>query len=77
MALENKPTTYIPRFIADYYSATVLNQIGEGLVCFDPKTIKIIPKLASEWTKSDNGLVYTFTLREDVYFHDHEVFGGR
>lgn len=77
MALENEPTTFIPRFIADYYSATVLNQIGEGLVCFDPKTIKIIPKLATEWTKSDNGLVYTFTLREDVYFHDHEVFGGK
>ena len=77
MALDNEPSTYVPRFISDYYSATIINQIGEGLVGFDPKTVKIIPKLATEWSRSDNGLVYTFTLREDVYFHEHEVFSGK
>jgi ABC-type transport system substrate-binding protein len=74
MALENEPSTYIPRDIRDYYSATVLNQIGEGLVGFDPATVKVVPKLAKEWSKSDDGKTYTFTLREDVYFHEHEAF---
>lgn len=77
MALENEPSTYVARNVHDYYSATVLSQISEGLVGFDPKTIKIIPKVASEWTQSDDGLSYTFTLRDDVYFHPHEVFSSK
>lgn len=32
------------------------------------------PRLATEWTISDDGLVYTFTLREGVTFHNGEVF---
>ncbi len=76
MALENEPSTYIPREVSDYYSASVLEQIVEGLVGFDPKTTKIIPKVASEWSVSDDGMVYTFTLRDDVYFHEHETFGS-
>lgn len=74
MALENEPTTFIPRNVLDYYSATILSQLSEGLVGMDPKTIKIIPKLASSWSKSDNGKVYTFTIRTDVKFHPHKAF---
>ena len=77
MALEIEPSTYIPRNVQDYYSATVLNQISEGLVGFDPKTVKVVPKLAKEWTKSDDGKTYTFTLRDDVYFHPHELFQSK
>lgn len=77
MALDNEPSTYIPRYIADYYSATIINQIEEGLVGFDPKTVKVIPKLASSWTKSDDGKTYVFTLRDDVYFHEHPIFSGK
>ncbi len=29
MALDNEPSTYIPRAVMGYYSATVLNQIAE------------------------------------------------
>jgi oligopeptide transport system substrate-binding protein len=76
MALDNVPTTYIPREVMDYYSATVLMQITEGLVGMDPKTTDIVPKLALSWTKSNDGKVYEFKLREDVYFHPHEVFSN-
>lgn len=34
------------------------------------------PGLATEWDLSDDGLVYTFHLREDVTFHDGEPFNA-
>lgn len=77
MALEYEPSTYVPRLVTDYYSATVLNQISEGLVGFDPESMKVEPRIAESWTKSDDGLQYTFTLRKDVYFHPHEIFGSK
>ena len=60
MALDNEPSTYIPRKVMDYYSATVLSQVTEGLVGMDNKTIKIVPRLASSWTQSEDGTQYTF-----------------
>lgn len=77
LALDNAPATHIPRNVTDYYSSTVLMQINECLVGMDPKTTKIIPKLAEKWTISDNGTTYEFTLRENVYFHPHEVFSSK
>ena len=69
--------TNIPREVLDYYSAKVLNQITEGLVGFNPETLKIEPRLAESWNKSDDGTKYTFKLRNDVYFHPHELFSGK
>ncbi|MCH2229681.1 MAG: peptide ABC transporter substrate-binding protein [Crocinitomicaceae bacterium] len=77
MALDNEPSTYVPRTVMDYYSATVLSQITEGLVGFDPKSLNIIPKIASSWSKNNEGTIYTFVIREDVYFHPHETFSSK
>lgn len=77
MALEYEPSTYVPRLVTDYYSATVLNQITEGLVGFNSETMKVEPCLAESWTKSDDGLIYSFTLRNDAYFHPHEIFNSK
>lgn len=41
----------------------------DGLVRFD-EDMNIIPDLAESWTISDDGLVYTLNLRQDVVFHD-------
>lgn len=46
--------------------------IYNGLVRFPDGTIdpsKIEPDLASSWTRSANGLVWTFSLRKNVQFH--------
>ncbi|WP_139317514.1 ABC transporter substrate-binding protein [Rhizobium oryziradicis] len=43
--------------------------IFEGLVTID-RHGKIQPQLATEWTISPDGLIYTFQLREGVVFHN-------
>ncbi|MEZ4691841.1 MAG: ABC transporter substrate-binding protein [Ignavibacteria bacterium] len=51
----------------------------EGLVEFD-RNADLKPLIAKSWTISDDALTYTFTLRDDVYFHDNESFkesGGK
>lgn len=40
--------------------------IYSGLAQYEPGTVDPVPDLATEWEISDDGLVYTFTLREGV-----------
>lgn len=44
-----------------------------GLVRFAPD-LSFEPDLATEWTTSDDGLTWTFTLRDGVTFHDGTPF---
>ena len=37
--------------------------------------LNILPSIAKNWSISDDGLKYSFSLRDDVYFHKHELFG--
>lgn len=48
----------------------VLNNVYETLLRYDPINNKIIPVLATEYFKSDDGLTWTFKIREGVKFHD-------
>lgn len=43
--------------------------VYEGLVGMS-EDLEITPALASEWEVSEDGLVYTFTVRDGVSFHD-------
>lgn len=42
----------------------------DGLVRFDGNSHDIVPALAESWEISEDGLTWTFKLREDVKFHD-------
>ncbi|WP_295809148.1 ABC transporter substrate-binding protein [uncultured Nitratireductor sp.] len=53
----------------DALSDSVALNVGEGLVAFGERG-QIVPMLAEDWTVSDDGRVYTFTLREDRLFHN-------
>ncbi|GIH23410.1 hypothetical protein Aph01nite_17200 [Acrocarpospora phusangensis] len=58
---------------ATYYGSVAFATMGalyEGLVGYASRTGAIEPELATEWTISPDGLVYTFTLRDDAKFHD-------
>jgi oligopeptide transport system substrate-binding protein len=76
MVVDHAPQTYLVREVKDYYSATVLNQLIDRLVNLDPKTLEPVGSLAQTWSLSADGLTYTFSLRDDVYFHDHSCFQG-
>ncbi len=47
----------------------VYHNVFEGLVRFD-RDGNIVPALAKSWSVSDDGLTWTFTIREGVKFHD-------
>lgn len=54
----------------------IIENTYEGLVAYQDGTEspEIVPELAEDWTVSDDGLTYTFTLRDGVTFHDGTAF---
>lgn len=60
----------------DYMIHSSLNAAGifqhmfEPMVDLDLESVTIVPKLATDWTISDDGKVWTFKLRDDVKFWD-------
>lgn len=63
-----------PLEITEVAGHRVANQIYEGLVKFDQNDLSVVPALAKTWEVSDSATVFTFHLREDVYFHDDPCF---
>jgi peptide/nickel transport system substrate-binding protein len=58
-------------FAQDSNTSYVLNQVVENLVGLKPGTIgELVPRLATAWTTSADGLTYTFEVRQGVKFHD-------
>lgn len=64
-----KPAPLNPFNTTDTISGPVLHLIFNRLVRLDQKG-EFEPDLARGWNISDDGLVYTFYLRENVKFHD-------
>jgi ABC-type transport system substrate-binding protein len=56
-----------------FYGST---QIFDTLVEFAPGTTAVQPALAESWNVSDDGLVFTFNLRQGVMFHDGTPFNA-
>lgn len=66
-------TSLDPAAASNFERISAVNQMFNGLVQMDD-SLNVRPCIARSWKISEDGLVYTFTLRDDVYFHDHEVF---
>ncbi len=64
-----------PAFAKNQSIIWAVHQLFNTLVETD-KDLNIVPSLASRWDVSDDRRVYTFHLRNDVYFHDDAVFPG-
>jgi peptide/nickel transport system substrate-binding protein len=50
--------------------ANIVDYVFETLVDLHPTKGTIVPRLATRWQVSRDGLTYTFTLRRGVRFHD-------
>ena len=57
-------------------TAQIYDQIVESLVKYNPKTLEIESAVASSWDISEDGLTYSFDVRDDVFFHDNGCFEG-
>jgi ABC-type transport system substrate-binding protein len=66
--LEGEPLTLDPQASSTTSQYAVLYNVCEGLVGYDPQTLKPVPALAESWTVSADGKVYTFKLRQGVKF---------
>ncbi|MBI5218694.1 MAG: ABC transporter substrate-binding protein [Bacteroidia bacterium] len=64
-----------PAFARSQVTIWPVNQLFNGLVQMDD-SLHVKPCIAKRWSISGDGKVYTFILRNDVYFHDHELFPG-
>jgi len=64
-----------PAFAKNLYNMWTDHMIYNTLVETN-KDLKLVPSLAKRWEVSEDGRIYRFYLRNDVYFHDNEVFPG-
>lgn len=71
-AVANGPTNFDPNVTASAPDAIAIRQIYDSLV--DLRDGEVVPWLATSWEVADDGREYTFTLRDDVTFHDGTPF---
>ena len=62
--------------VSDGETLRVIDQIFEGLVTLSEGGTDIVPGLAESWEASEDGLAWTFNLRDGVTFHDGEPFNA-
>jgi len=58
-----------PAFARDQSIIWACHQLYNGLVQLDD-SMNVIPCIAKSWKISEDGKTYTFSLRNDVYFHE-------
>lgn len=69
----NGISTLDPAYARDLEIMWATNQLFDGLVEMNSK-FQILPAIAKSWSISDDAKIYTFHLRNDVFFHDNKVF---
>ena len=69
-----EPSTLNPVLSTDAYAAEIYSYIGESLLRRNFRTLELEPELAGSWSVSLDHLVYTFTLKQGIRWHDGEPF---
>ncbi|MDD3626097.1 MAG: ABC transporter substrate-binding protein [bacterium] len=68
--------TFDPGFVTDSATNIIVKNLGDGLVDFSSGT-EIIPSIARGWDVSEDGLEWTFYLRDNVFFHNGKSLTSR
>ncbi|HEC21539.1 MAG TPA: hypothetical protein ENI95_01335 [Chloroflexi bacterium] len=74
--LTTVPAVFDPHLYTDPELGIPLRSIYDTLVYRDAETQGFVPGLAESWEISPDGLLYTFTLRQGVLFHDGTPFNA-
>ncbi|WP_255343374.1 peptide ABC transporter substrate-binding protein [Geomicrobium sp. JCM 19038] len=69
---ESEPTSLDPPIGNDQYSYDVLNNMGEGLTRLAQDEAVPEPAMAEDWDVSEDGLTYTFYLRDGITWTNGE-----
>jgi oligopeptide transport system substrate-binding protein len=73
---ETDPRSLDPALSTDVPTGRAVGYLFDALTLFTPDA-KVVPGLAERWDVSDDGLTYTFHLRQGVQFHDGTPFTAR
>lgn len=65
-----------PHSVVDLITSNISNHVFEGLVKFNPKDLSVSPCLSEKWTIDSTRKIYTFTLRNDIYFQNDDCFAN-
>lgn len=69
----NGITSLDPAAASNFENISPVNQLFNGLLQMDD-SLNVIPCIAKQFSITEEGLCYTFQLRNDVYFHDNSCF---
>ncbi len=73
-ALANTPDQFDPHATTSQASFQVLENVYDTLVVPSAEDLTFEPSLAESWETSEDGLSWTFQLRDDAVFHDGSTF---
>ncbi len=65
LAVGSEPPSLDPALATDSTSIFFIRQMFVGLTAFDERA-NVVPALATDWEVSDDGLEWTFNLRDDI-----------
>jgi ABC-type transport system substrate-binding protein len=63
-------STFDPAIGYDWQNWSMIKSLFDGLMDYKPGTTELIPDLAESYGISEDGLVYTYKLRNGVKFHN-------
>ena len=73
MASKSEPTSLDPAQTKDLVTWMYMYNVSDPLLYFNWATQEYEPAIATEWSESEDGKEYTFTIREGVKFHNGDI----
>lgn len=67
--ITSDPASLEPGLVKELYSAEIALSLHAGLFTYDADT-HVVPYMVSDYTVSDDGLVYTFSLHDNIVWHN-------
>lgn len=77
LSLSSSPKNLDPIKYTGVYESQIIINVCDTLVAYKMDLSEIVPSLAESWKVSDDGKVYDFKLRDDVYFQPGQYQDGR